>query len=80
MDATMDAFTLVEFSVSFKPVVLENLKTVDVQHPDNCVLPMDSGIVVFHLNDVIDPSHNPAEQTLIHGLRTTTILNRISVQ
>lgn len=64
-------FTSVEYSVSFKPVVLENLKTIDVQHPDDCVLPVDSGVIVFHLNDVIDSSHNPAEQTLIHGLRMT---------
>lgn len=62
---------LVECFVSSKPVVLENLKTVDVQHPDDGVLPMDSGIVVLHLDDVIDSSHNPAEQALVHGLRTT---------
>lgn len=68
------------YSVSFKPVVLENLKTIDVQHPDNCVLSMDPGVVVSHLDDVIDPSHNPAEQTLVHGLRTTTALKGIGVQ
>lgn len=62
---------LVDYSVSSKPVILENLKTIDVQHADNCVLPVDSGIIVFQLNDVIDPSHNPAEQALVHGLRMT---------
>lgn len=56
--------------VSSKPVVLENLKTVDVQHPDHCVLPVNSGVIVFHLDYVIDTSHNPAEQTLVHGLKT----------
>lgn len=61
--------------MEFKPVVLKNLKTIDVQHPDNGVLPMDPGVVVFHLDDVIDPSHNPAEQTLVHGLGTATIVN-----
>lgn len=65
----LDAF----YILSFEPVVLENLKAIDVQHPDDGVLPVDSGIVVFHLNDVIDPPHNPAEQALIHGLRTTKI-------
>lgn len=64
-------FTQVEYLLSFKPVVLEDLKTIDVQHPDYRVLPVDSGVVVPHLDDVIDPSHNPAEQTLVHGLRTT---------
>lgn len=64
-------FTQVEYLLSFKPVVLEDLKTIDVQHPDDRVLPVDSGVVVPHLDDVIDPSHNPAEQTLVHGLRTT---------
>lgn len=64
-------FILVEYLVPYKPVVLENLKTVDVQNPDNRVLPVNSGIIVFHLDYVIDTSHNPAEQTLIHGLKTT---------
>lgn len=54
-----------------KPVVLENLEPVDVQHPDDRVLPVDSGVVVFHLDYIVDSTHDPAEQTLVHGLRRT---------
>lgn len=50
------------------PVVLEDLKAVDVQHPDHRVLAVHSGVVVLHLDDVVDPAHDPAEQTLVHGL------------
>lgn len=52
----------------FEPVVLEYLKAVDVQHPDHRVLAVDPGVVVLHLDDVVDAAHDPAEQTLVHGL------------
>lgn len=55
----------------YRPVVLENLKSIDVQNPDDSVFPVDFGIIVPHLNDVINATHNPAEQALIHGLWTT---------
>lgn len=51
-----------------RPVVLEDLKAVDVQHPDHRVLAVHSGVVVLHLDDVVDAAHDPAEQTLVHGL------------
>lgn len=58
-----------EFSTPVQPVVLENLKAVDVQHPDHRVLAVHYGVVVLHLDDVVDAAHDPAEQTLVHGLR-----------
>lgn len=63
--------TFTKKNVLSKPVILENLKTIDVQHSNDRVLPVHSGIIVFHLNNVINPAHYPAEQTLIHCLRMT---------
>lgn len=62
---------LFNYSFLYRPVVLENLKSIDVQNPDDSVFPVDFGVIVPHLNDVINATHNPAEQALIHGLWTT---------
>lgn len=50
------------------PVVLKDLKAIDVQNSNDRVFPMNPGIIVFHLNDIIDSSNNPTEKPLINGL------------
>lgn len=50
------------------PVILKDLKPIDVQDSNDCVLPMNPGVIVFNLNDIIDSSHNPTEKPLINGL------------
>lgn len=53
------------------PVIVKYLKAIDVQDPNDCVLAMHCGVVVLHLDDIVDVCHNPAEETLVNGLQET---------
>lgn len=53
------------------PVIVKYLKAIDIQDPNHCVLAMHCGVVVLHLDDIVDVCHNPAEQTLVNGLQET---------
>lgn len=52
-----------------QPVVVKDLKAVDIQHPDDGVFPMQHWVVVFNLDDAVDAAHDPAEEPLIEGLK-----------
>ncbi len=41
------------------PVVIKDLKAIDVQHTYNSVFAMQSRIVVLHFNHAIDTTHYP---------------------
>ena len=49
------------------PVVVEDLKAVDVEYPDDGVL-LVLDAAPGHLDGLVDLSHNPREQALIDGL------------
>lgn len=54
-----------------RPVVVKDLKAVDVQHADDRVLAMTQWVVVFNLDNTVDPAHDPAEQALVESLEET---------
>lgn len=51
------------------PVVVKDLKAVDIQHTDDCVFPMKQRVVVFNFNDSVDVTYDPAEKSLILSLQ-----------
>lgn len=53
------------------PVIVKYLKAINIQDPNDCVLAMHCGVVVLHLDDIVDVCHNPAEETLVNGLQET---------
>lgn len=53
------------------PVIVKYLEAIDIQDPNDCVLAMHCGVVVLHLDDIVDVCHNPAEETLVNGLQET---------
>lgn len=50
------------------PIGVEDFKAIDVQDTDDGVLPVDSGIIIFDRNDLVDAGHDPAEKPLVDGL------------
>lgn len=54
-----------------KPVVVKDLKAVDVQHADDRVLAMKQWVVVLHLDNAVDAAHDPAEEALVESLQET---------
>ena len=57
------------FSILFGlPVVVEDFKAVDIQDTNNSVLPVDGGVRVLDLNNIIDARNNPTKKALIYGL------------
>ena len=57
------------FSIcSSLPVVVEDFKAIDLQDTNNSVLPMDGGVWVLDLNNIIDAGNNPTEKALVYGL------------
>lgn len=54
-----------------RPVVVKDLKAVDVQHANDRVLAMTQWVVVFNLDNTVDPAHDPAEQALVESLEET---------
>lgn len=52
-----------------QPVVVKDLKAVDIQHTNDCVFPMKHWVVVFHRNDTVDAANNPAKKPLVEGLK-----------
>lgn len=47
------------------PVVVKDLKAINVQHANDGVFPMKQWVVVFHFNDIIDATYNPAKKSLV---------------
>lgn len=54
-----------------RPVVVKDLKAVDVQHANDRVLAMTQWVVVFNLDNTVDPAHDPAEQAFVESLEET---------
>lgn len=50
------------------PVVFKDFKAVDIQYTNNSVFPMDRGVIVLDLDDVIDASYNPTKKTFVYCL------------
>lgn len=50
------------------PVVVKDFKAVDIQYTNNSVFPMNRGVIVLDLNDVIDASYNPTKKTFVYCL------------
>lgn len=55
-------------TLSGLPVVVEDFKAVDIQDTYNRVLPVDGGVRVLDLNNIIDARNNPTKKALIYGL------------
>lgn len=51
------------------PVVVKDLKTIDVQHANDGVLPVQHRVVVFHLDHAVDATDDPSEKPLVESLR-----------
>lgn len=54
--------------LSSLPVVFKDFKAVDIQYTNNSVFPMDRGVIVLDLDDVIDASYNPTKKTFVYCL------------
>lgn len=50
------------------PVVVKDLKAIDIQHTNYSVFPMQHWVVVFHLSDAVDAADDPAEKPFIESL------------
>lgn len=50
------------------PIVFKDFKAVDIQYTNNSVFPMDRGVIVLDLDDVIDASYNPTKKTFVYCL------------
>lgn len=50
------------------PVVVKDFKAVDIQYTNNSVFPMNRGVIVLDLNDVIDASYYPTKKTFVYCL------------
>lgn len=50
------------------PVVVKDFKAVDIQYANNSVFPMDRGVIVLDLDDVIDASYNPTKKAFVYCL------------
>lgn len=52
------------------PVVVKDLKTIDVQHADDGVLAVEHRVVVFHLDHTVDATDDPSKKSLVESLRS----------
>lgn len=50
------------------PVVVKDFKAVDIQYTNNSVFPMDRGVIVLDLDNVIDASYNPTKKAFVYCL------------
>ena len=50
-----------------KAVVVKDLKAIDIKHSNHWTLSMSHFIAQF--SRIINPSYNPCEKTIIHGLK-----------
>lgn len=58
------------------PVVVKDLKAVDIQHANDGVLAMKQRVVVFDLDDTVDAADDPAEQSFIQSLQERRAVQR----
>lgn len=54
--------------LSSLPVIVKDFKAIDIQDTDNSVFPMDGGIIVLDLDNIIDASNNPTKKAFIYCL------------
>lgn len=50
------------------PVVVKDFKAIDIQDTNDSVSPVDCGVIVLDLNNVIDASNDPTKKAFVYGL------------